>query len=287
MEVQAIQEVLEESQIYDLIISVQPIFGGDINQAYRVETSKSVLFMKTNASDLPQDFFEKEALGLKCLTESKTFKIPQVRGCGQKGHTLFLFLEWQTESEPIKDFWEIFGEKLAALHQVTQPQFGLEYNNFIGSLPQINSPSDDWIDFFVERRLEPLWERARSTGELTKNDTSLFHKLCHKLEQNIPKEPPALLHGDLWSGNFIKSQEGPILIDPAVYYGHREMDLAMMHLFGGFSSEVFDVYHKYFPLEPGWKERIDLHNLYPLLVHTCLFGSSYGQRVLRIVKRFS
>ncbi|HER40768.1 MAG TPA: fructosamine kinase, partial [Salinimicrobium catena] len=165
-----------------------------------------------------------------------------------------------------------------------QPKFGFHAPNYIGSLPQYNHHHDSAADFYIQERLEPQFRMALDAGYA-------FHgleKIFQVFSEMIPKEAPALIHGDLWSGNYISNEQGlPCLIDPAVSYGPREMDLAMMKLFGGFPEEVFDQYDSLFPVEPGFKDRIEMWQLYYLLVHLNIFGSSYLGQVKNILTRFS
>ncbi|MEJ2596144.1 MAG: fructosamine kinase family protein, partial [bacterium] len=185
------------------------------------------------------------------------------------------------------DFWEEFARLLAELHKNTQPYFGLDHDNYIGSLVQSNFRHDAWTDFYREQRLEPQLRLAREAGHFNRNVTRAFDRFYHRIERIFPAEPPALLHGDLWSGNFMVNENGSaVIIDPAIYYGHREMDLGMSMLFGGFDRRFYSAYDQHFPLEPGWQERMDYCNLYPLLVHVNLFGGGYVQQVEQIIRRF-
>jgi protein-ribulosamine 3-kinase len=189
-------------------------------------------------------------------------------------------------SKPL-DFWAQTGRGLAQLHQHSAGEFGLDHDNYIGSLNQYNQKETDWVEFFVNQRLQNQLRMCSDHGHADAGLLRMFDRLFPKLEQYFPHEPPALLHGDLWSGNYLCGNKGAAyLVDPAVYYGHREMDLAMSLLFGGFDREMYHAYHEVFPLENGWKERVDLCNLYPLLVHVNLFGGSYISQVRAILKRF-
>jgi fructosamine-3-kinase len=198
-------------------------------------------------------------------------------------------MEWIEPGIPTSGFWKDFAEKLSVMHRHTNPQFGYRINNYIGSLPQVNSWTHNWFDFFRTYRLEPQIKLAIDTGKyipekVKKGMTSIMKKL----EEIIPQEKPSLIHGDLWSGNYMVDEKGtPVLIDPAIYYGHRESDLAMMKLFGGFPDECFFSYHEFFPLEPGWKERLSIYNLYPLWVHVNLFGESYLSSIESIIHKFA
>ncbi len=182
---------------------------------------------------------------------------------------------------------QLFGKRLAAQHRVTASQHGLDHDNYIGRLPQSNKKHKDWIDFFVQERLEPQLKMAIDDGTLSSSTHQHFQRLYKQLPSLLPDEPASLLHGDLWSGNYFFIAGGdPAIYDPAVYYGNREIELAMTHLFGGFSSTFYDAYNQNFAIEPDFASRKDIYNLYPLLVHTNLFGSSYARRVQSIVKRF-
>ncbi|MBT8318886.1 MAG: fructosamine kinase family protein, partial [Gramella sp.] len=176
------------------------------------------------------------------------------------------------------------GEQLAKLHKQSASSFGLKTDNYIGSLPQYNQHRKKASEFYVEMRLEPQIKMA-SENAYKLNISNKFYANC---EEIIPDEPPALVHGDLWNGNYIVNSQGlPCLIDPAVAYAPREMDIGMMHLFGGFSTELFKTYNEIFPLRENWKDRLDLWKLYYLLVHLNIFGSGYQAQVNSIISRYS
>jgi fructosamine-3-kinase len=270
------------------IKNISPEFGGNINESYKVETEQGVFFLKRNeAVDLPH-LFDREAQGLQLLRNVSTFKVPGVVLCGQYKNISYLLLDYIEKGLPKPFFWQQFGQALAKLHQHSNTQFGLDHNNYIGSLPQINTPKENWPDFFTSERLVPLVSAAHEKGKIDLNTVKAFEKLCFKLPEIFPVEAPALLHGDLWSGNYLCTiNSEPCVFDPAVYYGHREMDIAMMQLFGGFHSDCLKAYQEIYPLESGWKQRVDICNLYPLLVHTMLFGGSYAKQVKNIVIPFA
>jgi fructosamine-3-kinase len=197
-------------------------------------------------------------------------------------------MEWVEGGIKGQGFWADFGRGLALLHRHTRDHFGLERDNYIGSLVQHNTPASDWPSFFIHQRLEPQLKMARDRKRVEAGMAFRFERLFHQLDKLFPAEPPALIHGDLWSGNFLCDDQGcPVLIDPAVYYGHREMDLAMTKLFGGFDVALYTAYHAEWPLEKGWEERVDLCNLYPLMVHVNLFGGGYVAQVEGVLKRFA
>lgn len=270
-----------------LINSSQAVGGGCINESYKLSSSAGNFFIKFNTATAFPGMFENEASGLKLLADTQTITIPGVIGCGEAGKQAFLLLQYIEGGIPGSGFWHEFGIKLADLHKNTCDYFGLDHNNYIGSLPQSNKTHTDFIGFYISERIEPQLKAARNKGALSQSDTRYFDSLFKSLHNIIPHEKPALLHGDLWSGNFMVTKQGaPCLIDPAVYFGHRETDIAMTQLFGGFNPEFYHAYNQAWPMEKGWQHRMDIFNLYPLLVHVNLFGGSYASQVLRIIRQF-
>lgn len=270
------------------IKGVTSVSGGSINNTYRLDTNYLSFFIKINSASSYPNMFKKEATGLQLLRESKEIKIPKVILEEEWKDTSFLILEYIDSVTPKQNFWQDFGTKLAKLHQHTESYFGLEESNYIGSLHQQNKQHTNWTDFFIQERLQPQIKLAKDSGKMDKSIISCFENLFLKLEEIFPDEPPALLHGDLWSGNFMVDNNGdPCIMDPAVYYGHREMDIAMTQLFGGFDADFYKYYHKQYPLAEGWENRMDICNLYPLLVHVNLFGGSYLSQIQQIVKSFN
>lgn len=269
------------------IDSFKTVPGGDINEAYQVQTTIGSFFIKVNDAKKYPDMFELEAKGLEVLAKSKAIKIPEVIETGQLNHDAFLLLEWIEQGSLSYSFWENFGQQLANLHQTTSDQFGWDKDNYIGSLAQYNSWKKDWSEFFILNRLEPQLKLAIEKGVMNRPHSNAFERLFHKIDMLFPNERPALLHGDLWSGNFMVDIDGePVIMDPAVYFGHREMDLAMTKLFGGFDEPFYHSYNVTFPLEKDWEERILLCSLYPLLVHVNLFGAGYLSQIESVLKRF-
>jgi protein-ribulosamine 3-kinase len=268
-------------------ISASAVGGGSINETFRLSTSIGNYFLKYNSADRFPGMFACEARGLEILRNRGPLTVPSVIGSDKIDNYSFLLLELITPSLKVLNFWEDFAQGLASLHKNTNKYYGLEHDNYMGSLSQSNRQHKDWVSFFIEERLEKQVKPGRDNGEIPSSIVHHFEKLYRVLPEIIPDEPPALLHGDLWSGNFMTGADGKAcLIDPAVYYGHRESDIAMTQLFGGFSNEFYTAYNRAFPLAKGWEKRVDILNLYPLLIHVNLFGGGYLGQVRRIVERF-
>lgn len=255
------------------VTSSCPVSGGDINQAQQMVLADGrVVFVKSNTK-ADASMFAAEARGLAWLGEARALRVPRVLHVAEG----FLVLEHLTSGRRRPDFDEQLGRGLAALHRFGAPGFGLDHDNFIGRLPQTNAAAPTWSDFYRERRLLPQLRLAQQAGLCPPSLARGFEQLFSVLEDRVgPPEPPARLHGDLWGGNLMVDPTGaPCLIDPAVYAGHREVDLAMMQLFGGFAPRVFSAYTEAWPLAPGYEERVPLYQLYFLMVHVNLFGRSY------------
>ncbi|XOV93285.1 MAG: fructosamine kinase family protein [Bacteroidota bacterium] len=262
------------------------VSGGCINNTLKLETDEGPFFLKWN-NDSDNDMFEKEAMGLKLLRDQKVLNLPEVLGTGSADGKNYLLLSYIQKSPPSGNFWKSFGQSLAALHRVSAPKYGLSHNNYIGRLPQNNEEMQNWIDFFIEKRLEVQLGLAIYNGFVDQEFAKRFRMIYAQLPGLIPSESAALLHGDLWSGNFMSGTQGlPFVYDPAVYFGHREIELAFTRLFGGFERLFYESYHESFPLEPGFEERLDIYNLYPLLVHVNLFGTSYLSGINQTLRRF-
>lgn len=269
-------------QLGTQVLEATRLGGGDINDAFEVSLEdRTPIFVKTHP-DPPGGMFGAEARGLRWLEETKAIRIPRVIAFSDE-QPAYLALELLTPARPQPDFEEALGHSLAALHAFGSPSFGLDHDNFIGRLPQTNATADDWASFYWTSRIEPQLRLATDRGLINGETNSLFDSLRRVLPERVgPAEPPSRLHGDLWGGNLHVDEEGrPCLIDPAVYAGHREIDLAMMRLFGGFGERVFAAYEDASPLAPGAGDRIPLYQLYPLMVHVNLFGGSYVASVRR------
>lgn len=261
------------------VVDARALHGGDINRAWRVVLDDGrEVFVKENARAAPT-MFAREAEGLHWLREPGVLRVPEVLAVGER----FLALELIEPGTGGREHAEQLGRGLAALHQAGAASFGWPRDNFIGSLPQENGREDDWARFYVRRRLEPQLRLAVDHGRASEAMRRGFAELFAQMGDLVgPAEPPSRLHGDLWGGNQYADEEGaPVLIDPAVYGGHREMDLAMMKLFGGFSTAVFAAYREAWPLGLGAEARVPLYQLYPLMVHVNLFGGGYGASVER------
>ncbi|MEM7160407.1 MAG: fructosamine kinase family protein [Myxococcota bacterium] len=256
------------------------VSGGDINDAWAARCGGETVFVKTRPG-APGSTFRVEAMGLRWLAARGPLRVPEVLAFSEDPP--FLALEMIEAGRRAPDFDDALGRGLAALHRNAADQFGLDHDNFIARLPQDNTPTETWAEFYWERRLRPQVELAQRAGLVSSSMATDFERLAARLPERCgPVEPPAPLHGDLWSGNLIVDEAGtPVLIDPAAYAGHREVDLAMMQLFGGFGPRVFATYHEAYPLDSEWKQRVPLYQLYPLLVHVNLFGGSYVGGVQR------
>lgn len=263
--------------------SATPVSGGDINDAFEVSLSDGrTVFVKTNDRADPA-MFPAEAQGLEWLSKAGALRTPRVLAVSRGEAPAFLVLEYLESARRVSDFDERLGRRLADLHRFGAPSFGLDHDNFIGRLSQGNASAPTWAEFYRQRRLQPQLERAAERGFAPRELKVGFERLFARMDDVVgPPEPPARLHGDLWGGNLHVDERGePCIIDPAAYGGHREIDLAMMRLFGGFSHATFAAYDEAFPLAEGHEDRVPLYQLYPLMVHVNLFGGSYVGSVLR------
>jgi protein-ribulosamine 3-kinase len=267
------------------VFSSTPLSGGDINSVYKLTSSEGDFCLKVNLAKKFPAMFEKEALGLNLLRDNSDFTIPKVHSFNEVDSSSYLLLEYIQQSNKSSSFWNDFGNSLANLHRASNEAFGLDHDNYIGSLHQVNTKHKTWSEFYGEQRILEQTKLAFNAKLVDDTFVRNAEQLCSKLDQMIPEEAPSLLHGDLWSGNYmIDSNGNPAIIDPAVYYGHREVDLAMTKLFGGFGDEMYDAYNESFPLEQKWKDRIQLFQLYPVLVHVNLFGGGYVNQASQIIK---
>ena len=269
------------------------LFGGDINDAFALTLSGGKkIFMKSNRR-ASSSFFAAEAAGIAAIAETRAIGAPKVLGYGEENGRAFLLLEFIEEGRRVSDFWEVFGRQLAEMHKADTSAcagggpFGFSADNYIGHSKQINTPKNTWIGFFRDCRLEPQFRMAERF--FSSSDIKRANLLLDRLDELLiePKHP-SLLHGDLWSGNFMTGSDGRAwIIDPAAYVGHAEADIAMTELFGGFHRKFYDAYNEAAPIERGYEDRRDLYNLYQLLNHLNMFGGSYLSSVTRIVRRYA
>ena len=271
------------------VLGVRPVAGGDINQAYRVDTPDGPVFAKCHARPQP-DMFARESASLRILRDNagEGLSVPEVLAETSHG----LVLEWIDPGRGRPGTESDFGFGLAGVYRVRGAAFGGldgELAGYLGSVEVDLSPGTDWVEFFFVRRICALAERAVAQGVLSPAALPLLDRLAARASELCgPPEPPALLHGDLWAGNrMVDSSGGNWIIDPASHWGHREYDLAMMRLFGGFGAEAFAAYEEAFPLAEGWRSRIRWYQLPPLLVHAILFGGGYGDSALAVLSDYA
>ena len=267
--------------------SCTAIAGGDSHDALRVRVAGRDAFVKLGRAG-DHATFVAEADGLAWLREADALRIPEVLATGDATQP-FLALEWIEPGRGGARHEEALGLGLAALHRAGAPAFGHTRDNVCGRVPQRNAARPDWPSFYGEQRLLPLARRARDEGTLDRGTLAAIEDVVGRLPELCgPPEPPARLHGDLWSGNAMCDRDGaPVLVDPAAYGGHREIDLAMMRLFGGFAPRTFSAYDECFPLAAGASERIPLYQLYPLLVHVTMFGSGWVAGLRRALASYA
>lgn len=263
-----------------------PVQGGDINEAFYVRTERNEYFIKRH-QQAPPHFFEMEAKGLEELRKARAIHIPFVYGFHDGEDVSFLIMEW-VEGSPENNTGELLGHGVARLHQYRNERFGYVRDNFIGKLVQKQTWSTSWIDYYRDTRL--LWqvELAERKKRLPLSLRTKLEQLLENLDQWLPDRcNPSLLHGDLWSGNWITGTSGvPYLIDPSVLYGHHEFEIAFTELFGGFPPSFYRAYEEIYPLSPEYNDRKPLYQLYYLLVHLNLFGTAYLGSVERIVRYY-
>jgi fructosamine-3-kinase len=262
------------------VMASRPLTGGDVSRAFRIELADGrTLFAKTHKAP-PEGFYTTEAIGLDWLRQANVIGIPKVVAVSDESPA-FLALQWIEGGELLPGTDADLGRALALLHRASAPGFGRQDGRPTGSLRLPNQPCRTWAEFYVTQRLEPLRRLAGQHRALPPKSLKEIDRVIDRIEILAgPREPAARLHGDLWGGNRIVDREGRNwLIDPAAHGGHREHDLAMMRLFGGFGPAAFEVYDTLFPLVDGWTRRLPLHQLAPLIVHAVKFGGHYVGRV--------
>lgn len=271
------------------IVSSNSVSGGCINRVLKLnlKSGKPLLVKLAGEANVG---FHHEAKGLSAIAETNTIATPQVIAVGDSPEP-YLILEW-IETAPIQtEFWGRFAEDLAALHNFENPdsQFGFTCDNVIGAKPQINQWADSWASFFCDRRLRYQFQLARGEGYFSEDEALLFEDFL--VQVSVMLEPvavtPSLIHGDLWSGNFLCDEnQQPVLIDPAVSYSHSEAEFSIMRMFGGFDQQCFDAYHEIRPAQSLANERIEVYSLYHYLNHLNLFGRSYLNDCWRIINKY-
>jgi len=267
--------------------SFTTLSGSSLNSTGKVTTNKGVFFIKWSKGN-GSELYTSEAAGLQQLIDSKTsLQIPTPLCTGHVHSTDYLVTEFLEFTSPNVDYHEQLGRGLAELHQCTGDKFGLEINNYCGLTPQCNKWKSDWAEFYTQNRLTYLFsliKKKRSTNNIS---SSKFSKALEKIKSIIhTDDKPRLIHGDLWSGNASNTSKGPSIFDPAAYFGHPEAELGMMFLFGGFSQTTLSAYQEVLPLNPEWRERLDIYKLYHLLNHYFLFGGGYLSEAVSILKKY-
>lgn len=265
------------------VVSTSPVAGGDICTATRIRLADGSSALVKTRAHAPAGFFDAEAKGLRWLGEAA----PAADVLAVEDDCLVL--RWIEPGRPTAEAAATFGHALAGLHRAGADGFGAEQDGFIGALPMPNGPLPTWPEFFARRRVLPYVRLARDRGHLDPADARAVEHVTGRLADLAgPDEPPARLHGDLWSGNVVwSSDHRGVLIDPAAHGGHRESDLAMLALFGlPHLHRVLGAYREQAPLAPGWEDRQPLHQLFPLLVHAAMFGGRYGRLAGDAARRF-
>ena len=267
-----------ESLLNEKILDSTPISGGDIGSSFKVTTANSIYFIKHYRTP---GIAEEESRGLAAMRSTRTVSVPAVI----TANAHILVLEFIEQVPRMGTFQKQLGRKLAEMHKTTKPRYGFSEDNHVGATPQKNSWKETWLEFYTENRLD-YQIRLAGDREISKSYEALRPRLTGIIGPS-GKEPPCLIHGDLWAGNVISGPSGePVLIDPAVCYGHRELELAMTRLFGGFTREFYHTYNETFPLHPGWQNRQKIYTLYHVLNHFNLFGGSYKHQALDLMRSF-
>jgi len=278
--------------IYGLAVRLkdsQSVGGGCINHAVKIGTSVGDFFLKWNAS-APSDMFQKEAAGLNEMRlADSSLVIPKVIWSKEvDDFPGLLLMEYLQPAINISGQDECLGRGIAQLHRKTAYTFGFHHSNYCGTTIQENTWTDNWPEFYAQQRIWSLVEQIKKVREMSSEEKKIYERLVVRMPLLLPHQTkPSLIHGDLWSGNYMYTANGPALIDPACYYADREMELGMMKLFGGFSSRVWDDYQGEYPLPEDWQQRNRLYQLYHILNHYLLFGVSYRQQALEIAKEYA
>jgi fructosamine-3-kinase len=272
-----------ETLLGTAVVATTPVAGGDICTATRLRLSDGRSALVKTRPHAPETFFAAEARGLAWLAEAGGAAVPRLLASAED----CLIVEWVEPGHPSAEAAEAFGRRLARTHAAGAETFGADADGFIGTLPLPNRPASTWAEFYATRRVLPYLKAARDRGSVSGEDADAVEQVMRRIDELAgPPEPPARVHGDLWSGNVMWGADGQAwLIDPAAHGGHRETDLAMLALFGSpHLSRVVDAYNEAAPLAEDWRARVPLHQLHPLLVHAVLFGGSYGASAERAAR---
>lgn len=277
-----------EELLGSAVVATAPVAGGDISTATRLRLSDGTTALMKTLPHAPEGFFAAEAAGLRWLsaaTDLGGVAVPEVLGADEE----CVIIRWVEPGKSSVDVAAALGRELAATHAAGAASYGADSDGFVGRLPLPNKPAATWAEFYAVRRLLPYLRLARDRGAATPEHAAAIEAVVPRLGALVPEEPPARLHGDLWNGNVLWGLDGRAwLIDPAAYGGHREVDLAMLALFGlPHLPRVLDAYVEAAPLADGWEDRVGLHQLFPLLVHACHFGGGYAGRAAEIAARYT
>ena len=269
------------------ILKYKSISGGDISNAFLLSLEKQDYFLKINSNPNALDMFEAEQKGLTTIAKTNTIKTPKIIDCDKFEDKAYLLLEYIPSKQPTDNDFEKFGRQLAELHLSASNTFGFDTDNFIGSIPQSNHKHKNWVTFYAKERLIPQLQLALKDKLLNAKEIPEEEEIIEVIHNFCKNNTSTLLHGDLWSGNYIIAENGkPYLIDPAVYYGHNEVDIAMSQLIGGFPLSFYKSYHDLIPKSSYYEDCIKLYQLYYFLVHLNLFGKLYYGSVKQIIKNY-
>ncbi|MDO9456458.1 fructosamine kinase family protein [Nocardioides sp.] len=277
-----------EQLLGSAVVATAPVAGGDVSIATKLRLSNGTTALMKTMAQPPPGYFEQEAWGLRWLAEAAAdggVHVPEVLAVDAD----CLVVAWVEPGRTTGDEAAALGRSLAATHAAGAASYGAERDGFIGRLPLPNRPTATWAEFHATRRLLPFTRLASDRGAIEPDDAAAIEAVAARVGELAPEEPPARLHGDLWNGNVLWGADGrAAVIDPAAHGGHREVDLAMLALFGlPHLPRVLDAYAEVTPLADGWEDRIGLFQLFPLLVHACLFGGGYGARAAEVARRYS
>ena len=269
------------------VVATAPVAGGDVSTATKLRLSDGTTAIVKTLAHSPEGFFESEAAGLAWLastTDAGGVHAPEVLAVDPE----CLILRWVEPGKNGVESAAAFGRALSVTHAAGAAAYGADADGFIGRLPLPNRTAATWAEFYAVRRVLPYLKLARDRDAITEEQAVVVESLVARLADLVPEEPPARLHGDLWNGNVLWGHDGHVwVIDPAVYAGHREVDLAMLALFGlPHLPRVLDAYDEATPLAAGWEDRVGVHQVFPLLVHACHFGGGYGARAATTAARY-